>query len=63
MTLSEKVHGDYKGFLIVETRYQWGHEIVAIPDEGETLRRKFMGFTRSEMLKAVKNLIDNQTEG
>ena len=60
MTLSEKVHGDYKGFLIVETCYQWGHEIVAIPDEGETLRLKMIGYTKTQRLQAMKNLINQQ---
>jgi hypothetical protein len=30
----DHVYGEYKGFLIVETRYVWGHEVVAIPDNG-----------------------------
>lgn len=60
MTLDEKVFGEYKGFLIVETRHQWGHEVVAIPDKGETLRRRFIGFTRNEMAKAMKHLINEQ---
>ena len=62
MTLSEKVHGDYKGFLIVETCYQWGYEVVAIPDNGETLRRKFIGYNRKKRAEVMRDLI-NQTEG
>ena len=50
----------YKGFLIVETAYQWGHEVVAIPDEGETLRLKMIGYTKTQRLQAIKNLINQQ---
>lgn len=54
----EKVYGTYKKHLIVETRHHWGYEVVAIPDEGETLRRKFIGYTRKEMAQAMRDMID-----
>lgn len=50
----------YKGFFITETAYQWGHEIVAIPDNGETLRLKMIGYTKTQRLQAIKNLINQQ---
>ena len=59
----DHVYGSYKGFLIVETRYVWGHEVVAIPDEGETLKRKFMGYNRKERAEVMRDLINEQTEG
>jgi hypothetical protein len=55
------VYGEYKGFLIVETRYVWGHEVVAIPDNGETLRRKFIGYNRKKRAEVMRD--SNQTEG
>jgi hypothetical protein len=48
----------YKGFFITESAYQWGHEIIAIPDHGETLRLKMIGYTKTERLQAIKNLIN-----
>ena len=59
----DHVYGEYKGFLIVETRYVWGHEVVAIPDNGETLRRKFIGYNRKERAEVMRDLINEQTEG
>jgi hypothetical protein len=54
----DHIHGEYKGFLLVDTRYVWGHEVVAIPDDGETLRLKMIGYTKTERLQAIKNLIN-----
>jgi hypothetical protein len=54
----DHIHGEYKGFLLVDTRYVWGHEVVAIPDHGETLRLKMIGYTKTERLQAIKNLIN-----
>jgi hypothetical protein len=48
----------YKGFFITETAYHWGHEVVAIPDDGETLRLKMIGYTKAQRLQAIKNLIN-----
>jgi hypothetical protein len=48
----------YKGFFITETAYHWGHEVVAIPDDEETLRLKMIGYTKTERLQAIKNLIN-----
>ena len=48
----------YKGFFITESAYQWGHEIIAIPDHGETLRLKMIGYTKAQRLQAIKNLIN-----
>lgn len=59
----DHVYGVYKDFLIVETRYVWGHEVVAIPDNGETLKRKFIGYRRKERGLIMRDLIDQQTEG
>jgi hypothetical protein len=59
----DRVYGEYKGFLIVETRYVWGHEVVAIPDNGETLRRKFIGYNRKKRAEVMRDLINEQTEG
>jgi hypothetical protein len=48
----------YKSFFITESAYHWGHEVVAIPDHGETLRLKMIGYTKTERLQAIKNLIN-----
>jgi hypothetical protein len=53
-----KVYGTYKDHLIVEEKHHWGYEVVAIPDDGETLRRKFIGYTRREMADAMRQMID-----
>jgi hypothetical protein len=63
MMLSETVYGEYKGFLIVETCYQWGHEVVAIPDNHETLRRRFINYSRKERAQAMRYLIDETMQG
>lgn len=59
----DHVHGEYKGFLLVDTRYVWGYESSAIPDKGETLRLKFIGYRRKERDLFMRDLIDQQTEG
>jgi hypothetical protein len=48
----------YKGFYITETAYQWGHEVIAIPDDGETLRLKMIGYNKTERLQAIKDAIN-----
>lgn len=53
----------YKGFFITETAYQWGYEVVAIPDNGDTLRLKMIGYTKTQRVQAIKNLINQQLEG
>ena len=53
----------YKGFFVTETAYQWGYEVVAIPDNGDTLRLKMIGYAKSQRLQAIKNLINQQLEG
>jgi hypothetical protein len=59
----DHVYGEYKGFLLVDTRYVWGHESVAIPDNGETIRRKFIGYTLKERGQIMRDLINEQLEG
>ena len=52
---------EYKGYLIGLDRYQWGFEAYAIPDAGETIRQKFIGYTKAEMLAAMRELIRSQS--
>jgi hypothetical protein len=59
----DHIHGEYKGFLLVDTRYVWGHESVAIPETGETIRRKFIGYRLKERGQIMRDLIDEQLEG
>jgi hypothetical protein len=55
-----KTFGTYKGHLIIEERHHWGYELAAIHDGGETIRRKFIGYTRREMVQAMRDLIDGK---
>jgi hypothetical protein len=48
----------YKGFYITETPYHWGFEVIAIPDNGETLRLKMIGYTKAQRLQAIKDAIN-----
>ena len=50
-------HNDY---FIFFDRYHWGYEGVAIPDHGETIRWKFIGYTKREMLAFMKDLINGK---
>jgi len=50
----------YKGFYITETPYHWGFEVVAIPDEGETIRLKMVDYTKAERVQAIKQRIDER---
>jgi len=59
----DNVYGEYEGYLLVDTRYVWGYESVAIPDNGETIRRKFIGYTLNERGQIMRDLIDEQLEG
>jgi hypothetical protein len=45
------------GYLIIEERYSWGSEVSAIPDRGETIRKKFIGYTKKEMVQMVRDMI------
>ena len=45
------------GYLIIEERYSWGSEVSAIPDSGETIRQKFIGYTKKEIVQKVRDLI------
>jgi hypothetical protein len=47
----------YKKHLIIFTHYQWGTEVSAIPDHGETIRQKFIGYTKRDMVARIKLLI------
>lgn len=51
---------DYKGYLIILERHHWGYEAAAIPDHGETIRHKFIGYTKKEMLTRIKEMIREQ---
>jgi hypothetical protein len=48
----------YKSFYITETPYHWGFEVVAIPDEGETIRLKMVDYTKAERVQVIKQRID-----
>lgn len=50
----------YKGFLIFETPYHWGFELVAIPETGETIRLKAIDYTKKERLEIIKNAINER---
>lgn len=52
---------EHAGYLIALDRYHWGYEGVAIPDQGETLRRKFIGYTKVEMLASMRGLIQEHS--
>ena len=58
MSKSSPVYGSYKDHLIIEERYHWGYEVVAIPDDGETIRKKFIGYTRPERAVIIRQAID-----
>lgn len=51
---------NYQDYLITFESYHWGFEGIAIPDNGETIRRKFIGYTKREMLEIMKDLIKEQ---
>ena len=50
----------YKGFYITETLYHWGFEVVAIPDEGKTIRLKMVDYTKAERVQVIKQRIDER---
>ena len=52
---------NFRGYLIALDRHHWGYEAVAIPDHGETIRQKFIGYTRAEMIEAMRDLIRSQS--
>jgi hypothetical protein len=56
----DHVYGEYEGFLTVETRYVWGWEMSAIPDNGDTIRRKFIGYSQKERASIMRDLINQQ---
>ena len=49
---------EYKNFLIVTYRNHGGLELSAIPDSGETIRRRFIFYTEEEALEVMKDEID-----
>jgi hypothetical protein len=51
---------DYKDYLITFDRHHWGIEAWAIPDHGETIRHKFIGYTKKEMIATMKSLIESE---
>ena len=53
----QPIYGLYMGYLIIEERYSWGSEVSAIPDRGETIRKKFIGYTKKEMVQMVRDMI------
>ena len=53
----QPIYGLYMGYLIIEERYSWGSEVSAIPDSGETIRKKFIGYTKKEMVQMVRDMI------
>jgi hypothetical protein len=53
----QPIYGSYMGYLIIEERYSWGSEVSAIPDSGETIRQKFIGYTKKEIVQKVRDLI------
>ena len=61
VSMSDKIFGVFMGYLIVANKYHWGYEITAIPDQGETIRRKFIGYTRKEMIQLIKDQIRQLT--
>jgi hypothetical protein len=48
---------NYRGHLIVLKYYSWGYEMAAIPDNGETIRKKFIGYSLAEMVSIMKKTI------
>jgi len=52
-----KNYGQFMGYLIMEEQHHWGYEVTAIPDCGEVIRKKFIGYTRKEMKEMIRNLI------
>lgn len=50
---------DYKGFTICLDRHHWGYDAAAIPDHGETIRQRFIGYTKAEMISRMKHLIND----
>ena len=53
----EKTYGSFMGYLILEEKHHWGYEVTAIPDCGEVIRQKFIGYTKKEMVQRVRDLI------
>ena len=49
---------EYKNFLILTYRHHAGLELSAIPDSGETIRRRFYFYTEEEALEVMKEEID-----
>lgn len=47
----------FKGYDIYFEKHHWGWEVAAIPDSGETIRRKFIGYTKAEMTRQIKDQI------
>lgn len=51
----------YRQHDIFFEKHHWGWEVVAIPDSGETIRKKFIGYTKKEMLDLIKTTIREQS--
>jgi len=49
---------EYKNFLILIHRDHAGLELSAIPDSGETIRRRFIFYTEEEAIEEIKEEID-----
>lgn len=54
---------EYKGHLILTETTPTGFIVAsAIPDEGETIRRRFSFYTMPEVLDMMRNLIDEKID-
>jgi hypothetical protein len=53
----DKVYGVYKDHLIIETKYHWGYEVVAIHDHEETIRKKLIGYNLKERVQIIQDAI------
>lgn len=51
----------FENYLIVLTRCAWGYDGAAIPDHGETVRRKLIGYSESEMVRIMREEITRAT--
>ena len=52
----------FMGYDIFFEKHHWGWEVSAVPDSGETLRMKFIGYTKAEMSRKMKDHIAEVTE-
>lgn len=53
---------EYKNYLILTEFDREGIKVTAIPDEGETIRRRFIFYTEQEAIELTKQLIDEQID-